>query len=412
MATDLNEKLEDASDQIELLERFVLDNADLRRLEELAGPFNIFEALGVVAQETRHSNFLAWLLDPNQNHGLGELFLKRILMLTSSRAKADGIDRLSPIDVDVWDLSGTEVRREWQHIDICLVNEARQFICVIENKVYSSEHSDQLKRYREIVEVAYPDWNHHFVFLTATDDEPSDNEHYVRITYEDVCQTIEHVTKLRARALTNDVQIALSHYLTLVRRHIMPDLEVQDLCRRIYSKHRQALDLIFEHRPDMQSELHEALVAMVATEPQFIPDHSSKQWIRFLPENWDIPKLQRGEGWTPSHRMLLLQFYNRPDSLSLSLHLGPGNQGVRQEVFDLVKETGAPFRRSQKMRLTKWFLLYDKPFLRADDYEDADLDEMMTRVKSVWTEFKKRELPKLQSALEPVLRTGPTSPTT
>ena len=192
----------------------------------------------------------------------------------------------------------------------------------------------------------------------------------------------------------------------------MPDLEVQDLCRRIYSKHRQALDLIFEHRPDMQSELHEALVAMVATEPQFIPDHSSKQWIRFLPASWDIPKFQRGEGWTSSHRMLLFAFYNRPDSLSLALHLGPGNQDVRQEVFDLVKETGAPFRRSQKMRLTKWFLLYDKPFLRADDYEDADLDEMMTRVKSVWTEFKKRELPKLQSALEPVLRTGPTSPTT
>ncbi len=412
MATDLNEKLEDASGQIEMLERFVLDNADLRRLEELAGPFNIFEALGIVAQETKHSNFLAWLLDPNQNHGLGELFLKRILLLTSSRAKADGIDTLSPIDVDVWDLSRTEVRREWQHIDVCLVNEARKFICVIENKVHSSEHSNQLKRYREIVENVYPDWKHHFVFLTATDDEPSDNEHYVRITYEDVCQTIEHVLKLRAKALTDDVQIALSHYLTLVRRHIMPDLEVQDLSRRIYAKHRQALDLIFEHRQDLQSELHDALVAMVAEEPQFIPDHSSKQWIRFLPANWDTPKLRSGEGWTSSHRMLLFQFYNNPDSLSLTVHLGPGDEDVRQEIFNLVRETGAPFRRIQKKRPTKWFLLYDKPFLRAADYEDADLDEIMTRVRKVWAEFKKRELPKLQNALEPVLgkaEVGPTS---
>ena len=192
----------------------------------------------------------------------------------------------------------------------------------------------------------------------------------------------------------------------------MPDLEVQDLCRRIYAKHRQALDLIFEHRQDLQSELHDALVAMVAEEPQFIPDHSSKQYIRFLPANWDTPKFQRGDGWTPSHRMLMLQFNNKPDSLSLTVHLGPGNRGVREEVFKLVMETGTPFKPSRKKRPTKWFQLYDKPFLRADDYEDADLHELMTRVKSVWAEFKKRELPKLQKALEPVLGTEQVSPTT
>ena len=322
-----------------------------------------------------------------------------------TRAKADGIDTPFPIDVDVWDLSRTEVRREWQHIDICLINEGRKFICVIENKVYSSEHSNQLKRYRETVETLYPGWKHHFVFLTATDDEPSDNEHYVRITYEDICETIEHVVKLRAWDVTNDVQIALSHYLTLVRRHIMPDLEVQELCRRIYAKHRQALDLIFEHRQDLQSELHDALVAMVEEEPQFLADSSSKHWIRFLPADWDIPKFQLGEGWTSSHRMLLFEFHNTQGSLRLVAQLGPRDQDVREELFDLVKETGAPFKPILKRRLTKWFRLYDMPFLRADDYEDADLDQMMSRVREVWAEFKERELPKLQSALEPVLGT-------
>jgi len=47
----------------EVLERFVFDNEELRRLEELLGGFNIFDALGIAGAEIRHSNFLAWLLE-------------------------------------------------------------------------------------------------------------------------------------------------------------------------------------------------------------------------------------------------------------------------------------------------------------------------------------------------------------
>jgi hypothetical protein len=41
------------------LEAFVVDNADLERLEFLLNQFNIFEAIGMVRQEERRSHFLA-----------------------------------------------------------------------------------------------------------------------------------------------------------------------------------------------------------------------------------------------------------------------------------------------------------------------------------------------------------------
>ena len=162
---------EDASSeaQLEALEQFVLDNDELMRLEELASPFNIFKALGVDTQEIRHSSFLAWLLDPTQTHGLRDTFLKGFLMKTTSKARALGIGTISPVDIDAWDLSDTEVRRERQNIDIILVNQPRNLVCVIENKIDSGEHGDQLRRYRAIVESMYPGWIHHFVFLTAKD---------------------------------------------------------------------------------------------------------------------------------------------------------------------------------------------------------------------------------------------------
>ena len=55
--------------KLEALERFVVDNDELLVLEEQIGRFNIFDALRIVDREVKHSDFLAWLLDPNESHG-------------------------------------------------------------------------------------------------------------------------------------------------------------------------------------------------------------------------------------------------------------------------------------------------------------------------------------------------------
>ncbi len=52
---------------LQALEHLVVGNEDLERLEALLDQFNIFEAIGVVNQELRHSDFLAYLLDPRGN---------------------------------------------------------------------------------------------------------------------------------------------------------------------------------------------------------------------------------------------------------------------------------------------------------------------------------------------------------
>jgi len=46
------------------LEAFVVENSDLETLEGFLEQFNIFEAVGVVRQELRHSDFLAALPNP------------------------------------------------------------------------------------------------------------------------------------------------------------------------------------------------------------------------------------------------------------------------------------------------------------------------------------------------------------
>jgi hypothetical protein len=104
------------------LEAFVVNNTDLERLEAPLDRFNIFEAIGVVRQELRHSDFLLYLLDARGNHGLGDIFVKWLLQRVIASAD-DASVSVTPIDLDVWDLGQMVVLREWQHIDILLLDE-------------------------------------------------------------------------------------------------------------------------------------------------------------------------------------------------------------------------------------------------------------------------------------------------
>jgi hypothetical protein len=79
----------DASTQTAMaaLEGFLVNNPDLERLEADVSRLNVFEAMGVVRHELRHSNFLAMLVDPRQTHGLGSIFAKRLLQWVRRRPR-------------------------------------------------------------------------------------------------------------------------------------------------------------------------------------------------------------------------------------------------------------------------------------------------------------------------------------
>ena len=64
--------------ELKYLEDFILRNPDLDRLENLLEEFNIFETLKITHAEIRHSNVIAWLLNPTENHGLSNYFLKQL----------------------------------------------------------------------------------------------------------------------------------------------------------------------------------------------------------------------------------------------------------------------------------------------------------------------------------------------
>jgi hypothetical protein len=145
---------------------------------------NIFYVLGISNKELVASNFIAWLLNPTENHGLKNYFLKEFLKL---------------IDVEV-DLGNIEIEviREYfyilegrnNYIDIVIkmrdrVN-GKMSVIGIENKVDSSEGYKQTERYWNILDQEFgaSENSIHCIYLTKSNlPVRLSNENFKHIKY-------------------------------------------------------------------------------------------------------------------------------------------------------------------------------------------------------------------------------------
>jgi len=391
----MNEKSEK-----EILEEFIVNNPKLEKLEEIINTFNIFDALNMVNYEIRHSIFLSWLMNPQESHGLKDYFLKSFLKAIALKASTLGIKEVTVFDIDYWDFNDAEILREWRNIDILIRCDEQKFICAIENKIYSKEHSYQLQKYKKVIKNEYPEYKKLFVYLTVEGDNPSDNE-YIPLSYSEIVLIIERLIESKKDKLGSEILSFISHYKDMLRRYIMKDSEIQELCRRIYQRHKKALDLIFEYKPDKLSEIYDCLVEIIKKDSDLILDDSSKSYIRFISKSLDfIPK--QGEGWTKSKRILLFEFENTTEGLFLNLTIGPGSGDIRKILYNKAKENTSIFNKSERKLTPVWFKIYKKSVLKPKDYEDKDIEEIKTILEKKFEEIKKTNLRKIAKKIKEI----------
>ena len=392
----------------EALEDFLIENPDLERLEIMLGEFNLFEALGVVRQELRHSDFLGFLLDPRQNHGLADSFLTLFLRKAIQAADLGGLP-FTALDVTLWDLADTEVRREWRNIDILILNRSLKLAIVVENKVGSPEHSGQLLRYLDIVRQEFAGWQIAGIYLTPEGDLPSE-ETFLPCSYGIVREAIETLIESRVAIMGPEVRMAVSHYSQLLQRHVMSDSEIAELCQRIYRQHRSALDLIYEHRPDRAALAYDALLAVLGQDDSILLDHSTKSYVRFVPREWDVPELSVGDGWTPSGRMLLFELRNdQRRGIILQIQLGPGPVEVRRAVFEAAQESRL-FNPTARALNKRWNSLYaGREVVSAASLDELDGEDLESSIGEFWTSFSSSDLPQFVAELLPVIESLPSA---
>ncbi|MEH2105189.1 PDDEXK-like family protein [Nostoc sp.] len=375
-----------------LLESLIVDNEDLEKLELKLAQFNIFEAIGVVRQELRHSNFLAFLLNPSENHRLDDIFLKRFLkrvLLEEYEPTDEKYTKVSPVDIDIADFTDADVRREWQNIDILIHSPRNKLVYAIENKIDAGEGIDKLRKYQTTVEQEFKDCRAILIYLTSEGDLPSQKNWRI-YNYSKIAEIIDSICISYKSTLGTDIYTLMAHYSTLIRRHIVSDSEVAELCRKIYTKHKQALDLIFEHRPDLQSEIatriHELLNKEIDSK-EISVRFWTKRCIGIIPKKWEDNKLN-----------LHLQWENYPQGLIIKMLICPNeDKSIREKIYKISQENTPPFKR--KILTPQWTTIYTKPVLKSKDYEDADIEELMNKVQEFWHYFIKNDFVTMENLI-------------
>lgn len=382
-----------------LLEALVINNSDLSLLESKLSSFNIFEAVGMTRQEIRHSYFLSFLLNPSESHYFGDLFLKKFLI--SSLLSFEN-PPFSVISIDVANLEDAEVKREYKNIDILVYSSSEKLVVAIENKIDSSEHSNQLNRYREIVESDFHEYRKLLIYLTKEGNLASDPTNWNALSYEAIAHCLDDLCIQHSAKMNDDVKSLMIHYSALIKRHIMNDSEIAQLCRKIYKQHKYALDLIYEHRPDFQLEIADFLQYLIDENQEdcIEKDDCVKKHPRFTPREWDKLKFQHTcLNWTSSRRLILFEFWNDTQYLGLNLCLGPGSEELKQLIYDSLKNANVPRIHKGRVKGNSWNHIVRMPILEAKDYEEGDFDKVKDKIKSSFDRLLKNEVQQIRQII-------------
>lgn len=285
-------------EEYQALKEFLLDIDCLSPLNEWTSQFNMFDILKITKSEIRHSNMLAWLMNPKENHGFGDGVIKGIIQYVTGN-----FDGINVFDNLLMDFNNFSIHREWRHIDILAVSDEENFVLCIENKIDAKEHDNQLNRYKKIVDETFPEYRKIFLLLSPEGMESSDMEHWCPMSYIDLINIIEQEKK-KARLLP-DAALLIDNYLEAVRRDVVGDEKLAQICVEIYNKHQKALDLIFENKPDKISELTAIILAWAKekTENKELSvslDNCSKTYTRFKTERMSLvlpDKEEANSGW-------------------------------------------------------------------------------------------------------------------
>ncbi len=355
-------------------ESFLLSK-DLFTLESRFAKFNVFEALGVERKEIHHSNFLAYLLEPSESHGLRGLFLQKFLQ---EAVREYSNTTISVMKLDGLDLSQMTVRREYENIDLYLTDSRNKLVVVIENKVGSKQHDNQLTRYRETADAEHRDFRFLGIYLTEDGQDPKD-EHYAVISYKQVRKIIEDLLNRENVFLSPAFRSVLVQYADLLKRRFMEDTELTELCASIYKEHKQAIDILRKNLPDSLGIALETVKSLVKDSGLTLLSADNNA-IRFIPPSFNIPLFKSETAWLSNsdHQMVYLECKRKNDTLVFQAKMDGGTPEERVAVHGFAASHKPPFKVDKSV-YDRYQVLYSKLILvESPDIKDEEIAGKLT----------------------------------
>lgn len=402
------------------LEKLFVNNEALSSIEKHLNKFNPIKVMRMQGMEIRHSAILAWLLDPQETHGLADSFLKAFL---AEALRGHGHKSPNAIRISQADLRDAEVRCEWNNIDIFILSPQNRWAFIIENKVYSTQRKDQLSGYRQRIEQLYNAQATDIekpleisgIFLTLNDEAPEDSE-YVAIRYEAIGKFLKLYLNNEAYQLQPEVTTFLTHYL-----HVLEELmgkstersEMEKLARQLYRDHRKVLDFILEH--GAASDFVLATHSLFGDNPEhgktfvvkgvnYVYTGLNTRMFSFIPESWHeaLGKFGRSwkgceDWWAGLPLICWVEIFKNSDKkggfLKLTAEVGPlSNYQSRKTLIESIEaknhdnQLNISFSKAAKVDGAQFSRFFRRNTISIEDIQNSE--EIFVKTEELMNKFK------------------------
>lgn len=361
----------------------IINDHDFEKIELSLKEPNIFRALSIERNELKHSNFIGYILNPRENHGLKDIVLKKFLrdIFYESKNTTRNI-----FDADYIDLQHIEIRREWRNIDILLI--LKDDIVLIENKVDSIDHSDQLKRYHAIANDTFPDKIKHYVYLTPDSSNPHDEEArdiYINYSYVQIINIINSMLLLYKNSISQKLYFYLSDYVTSVKRELLMNDDLNEIALKVYNAHKEAFDFIFENKPDPATFLYPYFKNIIEASG-FIIGSKNKGCVKFTTKELKALLPSVGEGWPDKEVFLFeLDYFWYKDTAVFKAVGAPCDVDIQNALHEAARKS----KFYKKPGGKKWLTFHMKKFpFVASEIVNEDEAEIRKKIEGIIEDIK------------------------
>jgi hypothetical protein len=350
--------------------RKLLLNSDFTDLHNRLNSFNVFNAFGHNEKEPRHTELLRYLLDPHETHGIGDAFLRNMLLHLCNDSKLLA-DELFMLNIGATDVSSQNSRNK-RRIDIKVEIPYQSLnkdplLILLEMKIRAQEGIDQLLNYSNDYEEMK---NKILVYLTIRDEE-SVADDWLNITYDSlIIPAVKSTIKAFEDKLDPEIIGLLKNYQEVLESFTVKDSDRADIVEKILKEidtkeimwdaieklpimrpywraiaELKKRSLIIEKRPMLKQ------FNKWCAERNHEPYSSNETYMRFLPSylggdtkftsaNSDIAGfVEPGKYWTQKPAAMLFEIYrvrNSDDGSQLvgcQIMLGPIKEEIDRDFY-------------------------------------------------------------------------------
>ena len=259
-------------------------SATTTKLRERLRQKSILDIWGVGKKENGHSNFLAWLLSPDESHDMGFFAIQKLLLLLASLKHTP--EQQLPKSLQYAILSGksiirtAKVKREVYIpstkgrvdivIDIELTEELegiQRLQIVLENKINATETNKQTVRYyQHFSKLQEKGLFSIFVYLCRIQARPCQDVHFIRINYQQILDSLLTPTLQREN---------MPEYTRLLLDEYVSHLSFFNSDSRFIAMNEQQRNLLIKFW-DENSALMSECVQAISEDPDTSPEIKEK----------------------------------------------------------------------------------------------------------------------------------------